>query len=71
MKEKEYIIICNKLISIDRYYYESDEMFYFRVNFIFNILNSHDNHNNMIDELDNIIGLSKIEQEKQFNKCSY
>ena len=67
MKEKEYITINNKLVAIDRYYYESDEMFYFRINFIINIFNK----NNNLDDLDNIIGLSKIEQEKKFNKCLY
>lgn len=67
MKEKEYIIINNKLLSINRYYYESDEMFYFRINFIIDIINKNNNLNN----LDNIIGLSKIEQEKKFNKCLY
>jgi hypothetical protein len=67
MKEKEYITINNKLLCIDRYYYESDEMFYFRVNYIVNTLSE----NNNSDDLDNIIGLSKIEQEKKFNKCLY
>lgn len=67
MKEKEYITINNKLLAIDRYYYESDEMFYFRINFIIDIFNK----NNNLDDLDNIIGLSKIEQEKKFNKCLY
>ena len=67
MKEKEYIMINNILLAIDRYYYESDEMFYFRINFIIEIFNK----NNNLDDLDRIIGLSKIEQEKKFNNCLY
>ncbi len=64
MKEKKYIIIDNNLLKIDRYYYESDEMFYFRIKFIL------DNYNKLCN-LDDLIGLSKIEQEKKFNKCGY
>lgn len=67
MKTKEYIIINNNLLCIDRYYYESDEMFYFRIKFIIDILND----NNNINKLDDIIGLSKIKQEKKFNNCMY
>ena len=67
MKTKEFIIINNNLLCIDRYYYESDEMFYFRINFIIEIFNK----NNNLDDLDRIIGLSKIEQEKKFNNCLY
>jgi hypothetical protein len=67
MKDKEYIIINNKLLYIDRFYYESDEMFYFRINFIIDIFNKNKN----IDNFDTIIGLSKIEQEKKFNNCLY
>jgi hypothetical protein len=67
MKEYKYIIINNNLIKLERYYYESDEMFYFRIKFIL------DNYkkNNKFNDLDNLIGLSKIEQEKKFNKCFY
>ena len=67
MKEYKYIIINNNLIKLKRYYYESDEMFYFRIKFIL------DNYkkNNKFNDLDNLIGLSKIEQEKKFNKCFY
>jgi len=70
MKEKEYITVNNKLLCIDRYYYESEEMFYFRINFIIDVFNKNNNLN-YLDDLDNIIGLSKIEQEKKFNKCLY
>ena len=64
MKEKKYVVINNLLIVIDRYYYESDEMFYFRIKYII------DNYKNNIN-LENLIGLSKIEQEKKFNNCVY
>ena len=64
MKEQKYIIIDNNLLKIDRYYYESDEMFFFRIKFIL------DNYNKSCN-LDNLIGLSKIEQEKKFNNCGY
>ena len=64
MKEKILTIIYDKLIYIDRYYYESDEMFYFRLKYII------DNYNNTID-LDKLIGISKLEQQKIFNECDY
>ena len=64
MKEKKYVIINNILIKIDRYYYESDEMFYFRIKYIL------DNYNKNID-LHMLIGQSKLEQEKKFNNCVY
>jgi len=63
MKEKTITIITDKLIYINRYYYESDEMFYFRVKYII------DNYNKI--DLDKLIGLSKIEQQKKFNECDY
>jgi hypothetical protein len=64
MKQKTIAIINDKLIIIDRYYYESDEMFYFRLKYII------DNYNEKID-LEDLIGLSKIEQEKKFNGCTF
>lgn len=69
MKNKEYVLINNKLICIDRYYYESDEMFYFRIKFICDNINN--NINNNINDFEKIIGQSKIEQEKKFNGCDY
>jgi len=56
IKSKSFVIINGYIINIDRYYYESDEMFYFRINFIIEIFNK----NNNLDDLDIIIGLSKI-----------
>ena len=67
MKEKKYIIINNILIKIDRYYYESDEMFYFRIKFIIDNYHNFDKYVN----IDNLIGQSKIEQEIKFNNCKY
>lgn len=64
MKQKTIAIINNKLIIINRYYYESDEMFYFRLKYII------DNYNKKID-FEDLIGLSKIEQEKKFNGCTF
>lgn len=64
MKEKQLVIYNNKLIYIDRYVYESDEMFYFRINYIYNKLSQ----NNTIDDL---IGESMIEMNKKFLNCSY
>jgi hypothetical protein len=64
MKNKELIIYDSKLIYIDRYIYESDEMFYFRINYI---------HNNLknIDNIDKVIGESMIEMHKKFLLCDY
>jgi hypothetical protein len=67
MKEKTLTIINDKLIIIERYYYESDEMFYFRIKYITDYLLSN-KENKKIDE---IIGLSKIAQQKKFNHCEY
>ena len=68
MKEKTPIIIDNILLFIDRYYYESDEMFYFRIKYIIDniIVNKKEKYN-----LEDIIGLSMIEMQKYFNKCNY
>ena len=52
------------MLCIDKYYYESDEMFYFRVKYI---IDNYKNNCNLI----NLIGLSKLEQEKKYNMCSY
>ena len=34
MKSTSFVIINDYVIKIDRYYYESDEMFYYRVKYI-------------------------------------
>ena len=64
MKSKSLIIINNNLLYIDRYFYESDEMFYYRIKYI--IDNKKNNKN--IDEL---IGLSMIEMNNKFNLTIY
>jgi hypothetical protein len=66
MKHKQLIIYGNFMFLLDRYIYESDEMFYFRVNYIYNNITKYKKNN--IDEL---IGLSKLESQKYFNNCSY
>lgn len=69
MKQKTIAIINDKLIIIDRYYYESDEMFYFRLKYIIDNYNEKI-YNEKID-FEDLIGLSKIEQEKKFNGCKF
>jgi hypothetical protein len=71
MKNKEIIVYGNYLFTIDRYIYESDEMFYYRINYIYNYITKLSNNNNKKYDLDEIIGLSKIESEKYFKQCSY
>ncbi len=66
MKTTETIIYDNYLFTLDRYIYESDEVFYFRVNYIYKQMKS----NNNLD-FDNLVGLSKLEAEKYFNNCEY
>jgi hypothetical protein len=63
MKSKEFVIYNSVLFLIDRYIYESDEMFYFRINYI---------HNNLKNKnIDELIGLSMIEMNKKFLQCEY
>ncbi len=64
MKEKQLVIYNSRIIFIDRYIYESDEMFYFRINYIYNKLKKDTN----IEEL---IGLSMIELNKKFLNCEF
>jgi hypothetical protein len=66
MKEKQLIIYDSIIIYIDRYIYESDEMFYFRVNYIYNNLN-----NNLNKNKEKVIGDSLIEMNMKFLNCSY
>lgn len=63
MLQSQSVVIDNIYLNINRYDYESDEMFYFRVKYII------DNYNKI--DLDKLIGLSKIEQQKKFNECDY
>lgn len=68
MKSKEFVIYDSVLFLIDRYVYESDEMFYFRINYIYINLKNINLKNNKIDEL---IGQSMIEMNKKFLNCNY
>jgi hypothetical protein len=65
MKQKELVIYGNFMFLLDRYIYESEEMFYFRINYIYNNIKNYKQNN--IDEL---IGLSKLESQKYFNNCT-
>jgi len=67
MKDKQIVIYGSKIIYIDRYIYESDEMFYFRINYIYNELNNTSGKGNY----EEIIGMSMIESNKRFLKCLY
>lgn len=64
MKSKSCVIINDYIINIDRYYYESDEMFYYRLKYII------DNYT-YIQNFDELIGLSILEMNKKFNKSLY
>lgn len=64
MKSKSFVIINGYIINIDRYYYESDEMFYYRLKYII------DNYT-YIQKFDELIGLSISEMNKKFNKSLY
>lgn len=66
MKHKQLVVYGNFMFLIDRYIYESEEMFYFRINYIYNNIKNYKKNN--IDEL---IGLSKLESQKYFNNCKY
>ncbi len=66
MKDKQLVVYGNFMFLIDRYIYESEEMFYFRINYIYNNITKYKQSN--IDEL---IGLSKLESQKYFNNCDY
>jgi hypothetical protein len=72
MKQKQSVIIDNIYLNLDRYTYESDEMFYFRVNYIINNIKENI-EKNIFDKIDlfEIIGLSMIEMNKFFNKSVY
>ena len=65
MKETKMLIYSGYVFILDRYIYESDEMFYFRINYIYKNINFYKN------KFDILVGLSKIESEKYFNNCDY
>jgi len=64
MKSKSFVIINNYILNIDRYYYESDEMFYYRLKYII------DNYT-FVQNVDELIGLSLLEMNKKFNNTTY
>ena len=68
MKEKQLIIYDSFIIYIDRYIYESDEMFYFRINYIYNNISKNKNEKEKIEK---IIDDSMIEMNMKFLKCIY
>jgi len=65
MKEKQLIIYDSLIIYIDRYIYESDEMFYFRINYIYN------KQIEKIEKIEKIIEDSMIEMNIKFLNCVY
>ena len=80
MKKKEIYIIDNLLINIYRYFYESDEMFSFRINYIYLKYEQYKNENkiksnniNQIinDIINDIINESMIELNKKYNGICY
>jgi len=70
MLQSQSVVIDNIYLNINRYDYESDEMFYFRIYYITNEIKK----NNILKKesnLDNLIGLSMIEMNKHFKKTNY
>jgi hypothetical protein len=68
MKTKEIYIIDNLIINIDKYLYESDEMFAFRVNYIYN---KYIELNKDIKNIEKIINESIIESNIKYLKVKY
>jgi len=64
MKEKQLIIYDSLIIYIDRYIYESDEMFYFRINYIHNNISKN-------EKIETLINDSLTEMNIKFLKCDY
>ncbi len=76
MKKKEIYIIDNLMINIYRYFYESDEMFAFRINYIYLKYEQYKHENKMkinnIDQIINdIINNSMIELNKKYHGVTY
>jgi hypothetical protein len=67
MKQKQLIIYDSFIIYIDRYIYESDEMFYFRINYIYNNITK----NEKIENIEKIIADSMIEMNMKFLNCNF
>jgi hypothetical protein len=64
MKQIQTVLIGNTFMNIERYIYESEEMFYCRIHFIRKKYTSETN-------LENLISLSKIHLNKTFLNCVY
>ena len=71
MKEKQLIIYDSLIIYIDRYIYESDEMFYFRINYIYDKINKLNKQIEKIEKIEKIIEDSMIEMNIKFLNCVY
>jgi hypothetical protein len=76
MKKKEIYIIDNLMINIYKYFYESDEMFSFRINYIYLKYEQYKNENKIksidINQIINdIINDSMIESNKKYNHVTY
>ena len=69
MKQKQLIIYDSFIIYIDRYIYETDEMFYFRINYIYNNISK--NKNEKIENIEKIIADSMIEMNMKFLNCIF
>ena len=69
MKTKEIYIIDDLIIYIHRYLYESDEMFAFRILYIYNKYNKSDKSNK--NNIESIINESIIESNKKYLKVNY
>jgi len=70
MKHLQSVIIDNIYLNINRYDYESDEMFYFRIYYIIDEIKKNKNLKKNYN-LNDIIGLSMIEMNKNFNNTIY
>jgi len=70
MKQLQSVVIDNIYLNINRYDYESDEMFYFRIYYIINEIKKNKNLKKQYN-LDNIIGVSMVEMNKQYNNTIY
>ncbi len=76
MKKKEIYIIDNLMINIYKYFYESDEMFSFRINYIYLKYEQYKNEKKIksidINQIINdIINDSMIESNKKYNHVTY
>jgi len=70
MKQLQSVVIDNIYLNINRYDYESDEMFYFRVYYIIDEIKKNKNLKKQFN-LDDIVGVSMVEMNKQYNNTIY